>query len=88
MRLSPSARQSGERSGSEREQLRHEYATLVLQLMSSDSSHSQTPGHKAADPGYVHSLSDQIEELDEQLAPVELVPMRSRPGYDRCSWRM
>jgi tetratricopeptide (TPR) repeat protein len=51
----------------EREQLRHEYATLVLQLMSSDSSHSQTPGHKAADPAYVNALSDQIEELDKQL---------------------
>ena len=58
----------------EREHLRHEYAALVLQLMSSDSSHSQTPGHKAADPAYVHALADHIEQLDAQLR-------QSNPAY-------
>ena len=58
----------------EREQLRYEYAALVLQLMSSDSSQSQKPGHKAADPAYVHALADHIEELDEQLR-------QSNPAY-------
>ena len=51
----------------QREQFRQQYAALVLQLMSSDSSHSQASGHKAADPAYVHSLNDKIEDLDEQL---------------------
>ena len=58
----------------EREKLRHEYAALVLQLMSSDSSHSQTPGHKAADPAYVHALADHIEQLDAELR-------QSNPAY-------
>jgi tetratricopeptide (TPR) repeat protein/CHAT domain-containing protein len=58
----------------EREKLRHEYAALVLQLMSSDSSHSQTPGHKAADPAYAHALAENIEQLEAELR-------QSNPAY-------
>lgn len=58
---------------SERERLRHEYATVVLQLMSEGSRPPQ-PGHKRVDAAYVHSLATQIEQLDAQLR-------QSNPAY-------
>jgi tetratricopeptide (TPR) repeat protein len=49
----------------EREQLRHRYATVVLQLMS-ESGAPQPGGHKV-DAAYVRSLTEQIEQLDARL---------------------
>jgi CHAT domain-containing protein len=57
---------------SERERLRHQYATVVLQLMS-ESSHPQQ-GDQKVDAVYVRSLAGQIEQLDERLR-------RGNPAY-------
>ena len=57
----------------ERERLRHEYATVVLQLMSEGGRPPQ-PGQKRVDAAYGHSLATQIEHLDAQLR-------QSNPAY-------
>ena len=56
-----------------RERLRHEYATVVLQIMAEGGRPPQA-GHEAVDAEYVHSLATQIEQLDAQLR-------RTNPAY-------
>ena len=49
----------------QRERLRHQYNAIALQLMS-ESGPAQ-PGDQKVDAAYVHSLAEQIEQLDGQL---------------------
>ncbi len=55
-----------------REQLRHQYAAVVLQLMSENGPPQQ--GNNKVDAAYVRSLSEQIDELETWLR-------RSNPAY-------
>ena len=48
-----------------REQLRHQYATVVLQLMS--ESGPPQPGNNTVNAAYVRSLAEQVEQLDARL---------------------
>jgi tetratricopeptide (TPR) repeat protein len=57
----------------QRERLRHQYATVVLQIMS-EGGHSQPADRKPLDAAYVRSLAGQIEQLDERLR-------QSNPAY-------
>ena len=49
----------------ERERLRHQYASVVLQLMSENGP--PQPGDHKVDAAYVRSLTEKIEQLDARL---------------------